>query len=109
MQVMEIAISLECISCGHTWFSSYDAAISTQTVDAPSTTENVGTAPWATEKFDVLEEQLSSPLGQPGKPASDALQKSTAAYMPTLEKQKSFSKTKAEEASPATPAAANRE
>ncbi|KAL6884544.1 hypothetical protein ACP4OV_010480 [Aristida adscensionis] len=97
---------LECTSCGHTWFSSYDA-ISSLTVDAPSTAGNVGTAPLATTKFDVLEKQLASPRGQPDKPAADALQKSTAAYMPTLEKQKSFSKIKPEE--PTLSPAANRE
>jgi len=61
----------------------------------------VGTAPWATAKFDVLEKQLTSPRGQPDKPAADPHQKSTAAYMPTLEKQKSFVKPKPGEPSPA--------
>ncbi|CAO2203637.1 unnamed protein product [Urochloa humidicola] len=89
---------LECTSCGYTWFSSRDA-ITTLTEDAPSTAGNVGTAPWATAKFDVLEKQLASPRDQPDKPASNSLQKSTAAYMPTLEKQKSFVKPKAEEPS----------
>ncbi|CAL4963398.1 unnamed protein product [Urochloa decumbens] len=89
---------LECTSCGHTWFSSRDA-ITTLTEDTPSTAGNVGTAPWATAKFDVLEKQLASPRDQPGKPAANALQKSTAAYMPTLEKQKSFVKPKVEEPS----------
>nr|CAB3477260.1 unnamed protein product [Digitaria exilis] len=93
---------LECTSCGHTWFSSRDA-ITTLTVDAPRTAANVGTAPWATAKFDVLEKQLTSPRDQPDKPAADALQKSTAAYMPTLEKQKSFVKSKQEEPSSAPP------
>ncbi|XP_062212360.1 protein REPRESSOR OF VERNALIZATION 1-like isoform X2 [Phragmites australis] len=91
---------LECTSCGHTWFSSYDA-ISSLTVDGPSTAGNVGTAPWATAKFDVLEKQLTIPRDQPDKSAANALQKSTAAYMPTLEKQKSFRKPKPEEPSPA--------
>ncbi|KAF8670780.1 hypothetical protein HU200_050451 [Digitaria exilis] len=93
---------LECTSCGHTWFSSRDA-ITTLTVDAPRTAANVGTAPWATAKFDVLEKQLTSPRDQPDKPSADALQKSTAAYMPTLEKQKSFVKSKQEEPSSAPP------
>ncbi|CAO2179693.1 unnamed protein product [Urochloa humidicola] len=88
---------LECTSCGHTWFSSRDA-ITTLTEDTPSTARNVGTAPWATAKFDVLEKQLASPRDQPDKPAANALQKSTTAYMPTLEKQKSFVKPKTEEA-----------
>uniref|UniRef100_A0ACD5VFB4 Uncharacterized protein n=1 Tax=Avena sativa TaxID=4498 RepID=A0ACD5VFB4_AVESA len=84
---------LECISCGHTWFSSRDA-ISSLTVDAPSTGGNVGTAPWATAKFDVLQKQLTSPRDQPG---TDALQKSTVTTMPKLEKQKSFIRPKPEE------------
>lgn len=93
---------LECISCGHTWFSSRDA-ISSLTVDAPSTGGNVGTAPWATAKFDVLQKQLASPRDQPdNKPGTDALQKSTAPSMPKLEKQKSFTKPKPEEPSAPT-------
>jgi len=91
---------LECTSCGLTWFSSRDA-ITTLTEDTPSSAGNVGTNPWATAKFDVLEKQLTSPRGQPDKPAADSLQKSTAAYMPTLEKQKSFVKPKPGEPSPA--------
>ncbi|KAF0920039.1 hypothetical protein E2562_032613 [Oryza meyeriana var. granulata] len=91
---------LECNSCGHSWFSSRDA-ISTLTVDTPSSGGNVGTAPWATAKFDVLEKQLASPRDQADKASADSLQKSTAAYMPTLEKQKSFSKQKPDEPSSA--------
>jgi len=92
---------LECTSCGYTWFSSRDA-ITTLTEDAPSTAGNVGTAPLATAKFEVVEKKLTSPRDQSGKPASDALQKSTAAYMPTMERQKSFAKTKLlDEPSPA--------
>ncbi|KAJ1257404.1 hypothetical protein BS78_K057400 [Paspalum vaginatum] len=91
---------LVCDSCGHTWFSSRDA-ITTLTEDVPSTAGNVGTAPWATAKFDILEKHLASPRDQPDKAGADALQKSTAAYMPMLEKQKSFVKHKSEEPSPA--------
>ncbi|XP_066314376.1 protein REPRESSOR OF VERNALIZATION 1-like isoform X1 [Miscanthus floridulus] len=91
---------LECTSCGFTCFSSRDA-ITTLTEDAPSTAGNVGTAPLATAKFEVVEKKLMSPRDQSGKPASDALQKSTAAYMPTVERQKSFVKPKLDEPSPA--------
>jgi len=90
---------LECTSCGCTCFSSRDA-ITTLTEDAPTTAGNVGTAPLATAKFEVVEKQLTSPRDQSGKPASDALRKSTAAYMPTMERQKSFVKPK-DEPSPA--------
>ncbi|KAF8725495.1 hypothetical protein HU200_020022 [Digitaria exilis] len=93
---------LECTSCGHTWFSSIDA-ITTLTVDAPSTAANVGTAPWATAKFDVVEKQPTSPRDRPDKRAANDLQKSTAAYKPTLDKQESFVKSKQEEPSSAPP------
>ncbi|VAH60748.1 unnamed protein product [Triticum turgidum subsp. durum] len=87
---------LECISCGYTWFSSRDA-ISSLTVDTPSSGGNVGTAPWATAKFDVLQKQLVSPRDQPDNKASaDALQKNTVASIPKLERQKSFIKPKPE-------------
>ncbi|KAE8766777.1 Transcription factor S-II domain containing protein [Hordeum vulgare] len=93
---------LECISCGYTWFSSRDA-ISSLTVDTPSSGGNVGTAPWATAKFDVLQKQLVSPRDQPDNKASaDALQKNAVASMPKLEKQKSFIKPKPEEPSAPT-------
>ncbi|EMS66493.1 hypothetical protein TRIUR3_17023 [Triticum urartu] len=93
---------LECISCGYTWFSSRDA-ISSLTVDTPSSGGNVGTAPWATAKFDVLQKQLVSPRDQPDNKASaDALQKNTVASIPKLERQKSFIKPKLEEPSAPT-------
>uniref|UniRef100_A0A0E0C320 Uncharacterized protein n=1 Tax=Oryza meridionalis TaxID=40149 RepID=A0A0E0C320_9ORYZ len=83
-------------------------AITTLTVDTPTSAGgNVGTAPWATAKFDVMEKQLTSPRDhQPDKPLADALHKSTAPYMPTLEKQKSFGKHKPDEPSSA-PAASH--
>uniref|UniRef100_A0A0E0C316 BAH domain-containing protein n=1 Tax=Oryza meridionalis TaxID=40149 RepID=A0A0E0C316_9ORYZ len=100
-------LQLECNACGHSWFSSRDA-ITTLTVDTPTSAGgNVGTAPWATAKFDVMEKQLTSPRDhQPDKPLADALHKSTAPYMPTLEKQKSFGKHKPDEPSSA-PAASH--
>jgi hypothetical protein len=93
---------LECNACGHSWFSSRDA-ITTLTVDTPTSAGgSVGTAPWATAKFDVMEKQLTSPRDhQPDKPLADALHKSAAPYMPTLEKQKSFGKHKPDEPSSA--------
>ena len=93
---------LECISCGYTWFSSRDA-ISSLTVDTPSSGGNVGTAPWATAKFDVLQKQLVSPRDQPDNKASaDALQKNTVASIPKLERQKSLINPKPEEPSAPT-------
>ncbi|KAI5065130.1 hypothetical protein GOP47_0019825 [Adiantum capillus-veneris] len=51
---------LECLKCGHTWYSSRDsiAALSIQTVSPKLT---VGAAPWATSKFDEVEKDLMSP------------------------------------------------
>ncbi|KAK9120462.1 hypothetical protein Syun_018079 [Stephania yunnanensis] len=84
---------LECIACGNTWYASRDE-VSTLTIEAPNTTSNVGTVPLATAKFEDVE-KLTSPRESP---ASDILKKTTAAYMPTLETQKSF-KQKVEEPS----------
>ncbi|THU63862.1 hypothetical protein C4D60_Mb01t20320 [Musa balbisiana] len=88
---------LECIACGYTWYASRDA-ISSLTIDAPSVAGNVGAAPWATAKFDAVEKSLVSPR-ESEKPATDLFQKSTAAYMPVLETQRSFNRSKTEDAS----------
>ncbi|KAK1266678.1 hypothetical protein QJS04_geneDACA000424 [Acorus gramineus] len=94
---------LECTACGHTWYASRDA-ISSLTIDTPNAVSNVGTAPWATAKFDAVEKKLVSPRGESEKPSSDSLQKSTAAYMPVLETHKSFNKSKPGEPSGSAPA-----
>ncbi|KAK4742363.1 hypothetical protein SAY87_000364 [Trapa incisa] len=82
---------LECKSCGHSWFASWDA-VSKLTINGPGSVTNVGTAPWATAKFENVEKQLASPSGETGKPsgANDALSKSIEPYMPVLERQKSM-------------------
>lgn len=95
-----IQIQLECIACGHTWYASRDA-ISSLTIDT-SVAGNVGTAPWATAKFDAIEKSLVSPR-ESEKPTSDLLQKSTVAYMPVLETQRSFNRTKTEDVSASAP------
>ncbi|XP_072990436.1 protein REPRESSOR OF VERNALIZATION 1 [Typha latifolia] len=95
---------LECIACGHTWYASRDS-ISSLTIDAPNDVGNVGTAPWATSKFEDVEKKLVSPR-EPEKPAVDVFQKTTAAYMPVLETQKSFNRSKSDD--PSVPAV-NRE
>ncbi|PKA58820.1 hypothetical protein AXF42_Ash000913 [Apostasia shenzhenica] len=74
---------LECIACGHSWYASRDA-ISSLTIDTPSLTVNVGTAPLATSKFEEVEKKLISPRDTE-KPAADLFLKSTM-----LETQKSF-------------------
>ncbi|KAF3448565.1 hypothetical protein FNV43_RR09278 [Rhamnella rubrinervis] len=87
---------LECIACGHWWYASRDEA-STLTIDAPST-KNVGTAPWATAKFDAVEKSLVSPR----ETANDALKKTSEAYMPVLDAQRSFGKSSKKDDNPET-------
>lgn len=89
---------LECTACGNSWFSSRDA-ISMLSITTPNSAINVGTAPWATAKFDSVEKQLNSPR-EPGKPANtnEAFKKSSEAYMPVLERQKSLAKPKTDAA-----------
>ncbi|XP_078439795.1 bromo-adjacent homology (BAH) domain-containing protein [Wolffia australiana] len=87
---------LECIACGHTWYASGDA-ISSLTIDAPSAGGNVGTAPWATVKFDAVEKKLLSPR-ESEKPAVDLLRKTTAAFIPVLDTQRSLGRAKNEDA-----------
>lgn len=86
---------LECTACGYMWYASRDA-IASLTIDAPSVVGNVGTAPWATAKFEAVEKQLVSPR-ESEKPAVDLFKKTTAAYMPVLETQKSFNRSKTED------------
>ncbi|KAI6707208.1 hypothetical protein NL676_010170 [Syzygium grande] len=91
---------LECIACGHSWYASRDA-VSMLTIDGPSSTRSVGTAPWATTKFESVEKQLASPR-ESTKPPDDAFKKSTEAKIPVLERQKSVSKPKLDENSEIT-------
>ncbi|XP_057978309.1 uncharacterized protein LOC131164830 [Malania oleifera] len=89
---------LECIACGNIWYASRDEA-STLTIDGPSTGRSVGTAPWATAKFEDVQKKLVSPR-ESEKSAADVFKKTTEAYMPVLETQKSFSKPKTEDGVP---------
>ncbi|KAG6636796.1 uncharacterized protein LOC122280980 [Carya illinoinensis] len=86
---------LECIACGHSWYASRDEA-SKLTIDAPSTSRSVGTAPWATAKFEDVEKKLVSPR-ESDKSANDVLKNASDASMPVLDSQKSFGKSKMEE------------
>ncbi|KAL2490008.1 bromo-adjacent-like proteiny (BAH) domain-containing protein [Forsythia ovata] len=90
---------LECVACGNTWYASRDDA-SALTIEGPSSAGNVGTAPLATSKFEDVEKRMLSPRC-PEKGASDVLKKTTEAYIPVLDNQKSFNKTKDED-NPAT-------
>nr|CAD1833760.1 unnamed protein product [Ananas comosus var. bracteatus] len=58
-----ICLALECIACGHTWYTPRDA-ISSLTIDTPNIVGNAGTAPWATAEFEDVEKKLVSPEKQ---------------------------------------------
>ncbi|KAG5563242.1 hypothetical protein RHGRI_005856 [Rhododendron griersonianum] len=88
---------LECTACGHTWYASRDEA-SMLTIDGPSTVRSVGTAPWATAKFEDVEKKLVSPKDSDNAAGSDVFRKMTEAYMPVLDTQKSFNKPRTEDA-----------
>ncbi|XP_055821535.1 uncharacterized protein LOC129890053 isoform X2 [Solanum dulcamara] len=84
--------SLECIACGNTWYASRDEAASL-TIDGPNFAKSVGTEPLATAKFEDVEKNLTSPR-RADKGANDLLKKTTEAYMPSLDSQRSFNKSK---------------
>ena len=86
---------LECIACGHSWYASRDE-VSTLTIDAPDSTRSVGTAPWATAKFEDVEKKLVSPR-ESDRLSSDIYKKTSEAYIPVLEGQRSFGKSKKDE------------
>lgn len=83
---------LECIACGNTWYASRDEAASL-TIDGPNFAKSVGTEPLATAKFEDVEKNLTSPR-RADKGANDILKKTTEAYMPSLDSQRSFNKSK---------------
>lgn len=90
-------IQLECIACGHSWYASRDEA-SKLTIDASSTPGSVGTAPLATAKFEDVEKKLVSPR-ESDKSANDVSKKTSEAYMPVLDTQKSLGRPKKDEKS----------
>lgn len=90
-------IQLECIACGHSWYASRDEA-SKLTIDTPSTSRSVGTAPWATAKFEDVEKKLVSPR-ESDKSVNDVLKSASEASVPFLDSQKSFGRSKMEEKS----------
>ncbi|GMH29742.1 hypothetical protein Nepgr_031585 [Nepenthes gracilis] len=70
---------LECIACGNIWYASRDEA-AMLTIDGPSSVTSVGTAPWATAKFENVErKRLLSPREPPEK--TDALRKAAEPCM----------------------------
>ncbi|KAL4592576.1 hypothetical protein LXL04_005576 [Taraxacum kok-saghyz] len=74
---------LECTACGNMWYASRDEA-SSLTIDGPSSTKTVGSAPWATAKFEDVEKKLVSPRGDHHP-------------HPVPEKQRSFNKSRPED------------
>jgi len=80
------------------------------TIDGPSSVTNVGTAPWATAKFESLEKKkLVSPRDTEKTDAAkktfdtekaDASKKPVEAAGPVLETQKSFNKSRADDTTP---------
>ncbi|GAU19448.1 hypothetical protein TSUD_76920 [Trifolium subterraneum] len=80
---------LECTSCGHSWSASRDA-VSVLTLDASDSKRNVGSAPWATAKFEDVGKKLVSPR--------DSDKSTNDIFMPpVLEAQKSFGKSRKDE------------
>ncbi|PSR91494.1 Chromatin remodeling protein like [Actinidia chinensis var. chinensis] len=94
---------LECIACGNNWYASRDEAL-TLTIDGPSSAKTVGTAPLATAKFEDVEKKLLSPR-ESEKSVNDVFKKTTEAYMPVLDTQKSFNKSRTENTTTAIKAA----
>lgn len=71
------------------------------TIDAATNSaKSVGTAPWATAKFEDVEKSLLSPR-EPEKAAEDLFKKTSEAYMPVLDSQKSNKSKKEENTEPA--------
>lgn len=79
---------LECTACGNMWYASRDEA-SSLTIDGPSSAKTVGTAPWATAKFEDVEKKLVSPHPTA---ASESVKKGN-----DTERQRSFNKSRAED------------
>ncbi|XP_077223285.1 bromo-adjacent homology (BAH) domain-containing protein isoform X2 [Tasmannia lanceolata] len=86
---------LKCTACGNSWYASRDS-ISPLTA-TPNAVGNVGTAPWATAKFEDVEKKLVSPR-ESEKPSPDIFNKSRAA-LSVLESQKSLNRSKTEDPS----------
>jgi hypothetical protein len=66
------------------------------TIDGSDSKKSVGTAPWATAKFEDVEKKLVSPR-EAEKSANDVFKKTSEAYMPVLDAQKSFGKSRKDE------------
>ncbi|CAK8579196.1 unnamed protein product [Lathyrus sativus] len=80
---------LECIECGYSWSASRDA-VSMLTLDTSDSKRYVGTAPWATAKFENVKKKLATPR-ETDKSANDIF------MPPVLEAHKSFGKSRKDE------------
>lgn len=86
-------LQLECVACGNHWYASRDEA-AMLTIDGPSAGPSVGSAPWATTKFEnVGKKKLVSPRDTD---KADATKKPVEASAPILETQKSINKSKSD-------------
>lgn len=71
------------------------------TIDAATnSTKSVGTAPWATAKFEDVEKSLLSPR-ESEKAAEDLFKKTSEAYIPVVDSQKSNKSKKEDNTEPA--------
>ncbi|KAL0327779.1 UNVERIFIED_CONTAM: hypothetical protein Sangu_1855900 [Sesamum angustifolium] len=87
---------LECVACGNTWYASRDDAAAL-TIEGPSSAKTVGTAPLATAKFEDVQKSLMSSGGGAESGSTDVLKKTTEAYVPVMDDEKSCNKTVTEE------------
>lgn len=89
---------LECTACGNMWYASRDEA-SSLTIDGPSSAKTVGSAPWATAKFEDVEKKLVSPRDHhpPPPPPTAASSDGGVKKVNEPEKQRSFNKSKVED------------
>lgn len=90
--MQDFLLQLECIACGNSWWASRDDT--TLTIDGPSSVKTVGSAPWATDKFEDVEKKLVSPRDHS---TNESLKKANEPIATVPERQKSFNKSKPEE------------
>lgn len=81
---------LECLKCGNSWYSSRDS-ISSLTIQTANPT--VGTAPWATSKFEEFERELLSPREPERLGAQEAAVQGTGLERPVLEQPEEASRS----------------
>lgn len=86
-------LQLECVACGNTWYASRDEA-AMLTIDGPSAVSSVGTAPWATAKFENVEKKKM--LSPRDTDKVDSVKKNMESSTPVLETQKPFNKSRAD-------------